>query len=91
MGNKNSGRKSRYHEIRVKELADLSVNWAIDNWSKLEREEKLKIVLSLAPKYVPQKNINENLNSGEIFLVLKQSDLDDRISQLLSGGIRTSN
>jgi len=66
-GNKNSGRRSRYQELRVNILGDLSINWAIDNWDKLKKSERLKILLVLAPKYIKQ----EHQHGGEINFNLK--------------------
>jgi hypothetical protein len=48
-----SGRKSRYSEIRVAELTNLSVNWAIDNWATMPRDDRMKILVALAPKAIP--------------------------------------
>ena len=50
-----SGRRSEKTNEQVNILANLSFKWAIDNFSKLDDEQKLRIALSLAPKYIPQK------------------------------------
>ena len=49
-----SGRKPRADELKIAELADLSINWAIDNWSKLSKDQKLRIVMNVATKYITQ-------------------------------------
>lgn len=48
-----SGRKSRFAEIKVAELADMSVTWAIENFKTMPRDDKMKILTALAPKAIP--------------------------------------
>lgn len=48
-----SGRRSRFAEIKVAELAELSVNWAIENWNTMPRDDRMKILTALAPKAIP--------------------------------------
>ena len=54
-GNKNSGRRTKYEEVHVNELAGMSVRWGIENWDKLPDDEKMRVLLSLGPRYVVQK------------------------------------
>ena len=49
------GRKSRYHELRVVELGEMSINWAIDNFKTFSKNDKMKILLALSGKFVPTK------------------------------------
>lgn len=55
MGNKNSGRRTKYEEVHINELAGISVRWGVDNWNDLAKSEKMKILIALGPKYVIQK------------------------------------
>jgi hypothetical protein len=57
-----SGRRSTYHDVRIAELGGLSVAWAINNWNDLSVEQKLKIVITVGARFVPQ----ELKHSGEV-------------------------
>ncbi len=52
-----SGRRAQFYDVRINELAGLSVKWAIENWDILTQEQKLKLVMTIGPKYV-QQNFN---------------------------------
>jgi len=54
-GGGRGGRKTNYEEIQIGELTKKLVDWAINNWAKLSKTEKIRMLLVLAPKYVVQK------------------------------------
>ena len=68
------GRKSAMQEMRLAELCNMAVEWAIKEWDKLTKTEKMKIVTQVAPKYIPT-NI-----SGEVNLDLNLKEMVNRVN-----------
>ena len=82
------GRKSRYHELRIYELGNLSINWAIDEWEDLSRSMKVDILKALGPKFIAQ----EVKHSGEVVILAdKVKDARIRISNELGEAFTTRN
>lgn len=54
MGGKGSGRNPEC-EVNISRLANMSIGWCERNFNALDTDQKLKVVTSLAPKYVVQQ------------------------------------
>lgn len=62
-GNKNSGRKTRYHELRTKELSKMCINWIIEKWSTLDKKQKVDIATKVGLKNITDKHeVDTNVN-----------------------------
>ncbi len=61
-----SGKRPRHEEVRIAQLATMSIDWGIKHWSKMKDSEKMKVLMVLAPKYVPTKVEH----SGDLTLTL---------------------
>ena len=59
-----SGRRTKYEEVHVNELAGMSVRWGIDHWKNLPDSEKMRVLISLGPRYVVQKLEGEGFDTN---------------------------
>ena len=55
-GNKKSGRKSRYQELRTGELSKLCIDWIIEKWSTLNKKQKLDVATKVGLKNITDKH-----------------------------------
>ena len=83
-GNKNSGnrngRPSRYMQVQKGNLLDVCTEWLIDNFHTFDKETKLRVALTIAPKGIQQKQ--EVVHMGEIKVT--HSEIEERLPCLSS-------
>lgn len=73
-GNKNSGRKGRHIEVRINELSAKCVNWALNNWNTFSKDEKMRLAITLGPKYVVQQTENHGVSQNIIIIRPKNQE-----------------
>ncbi len=79
-GNKNSGRKTRYEEIQGVKLLDICTDWLVKNFDSFTKDEKLKVVLTIAPKAISDKHEHSGLSSQMLTVVHNYVPADARIA-----------
>jgi len=94
------GRKTTYQEIRIAELTKKAVNWAIEKWAGLSKPDRIRILTTLAPKYIEREsektnvptyitNIITNIRQGKELTESERNRISERIGvveQMLSNG-----
>lgn len=68
-GNKNSGNHSRYDKLQAGKLLDLCTSWLNENFHTFTKEEKLKVVLTIAPKAISDKHEHVGLAPQQVSIV----------------------
>ena len=66
------GRKSYFEELRTFQLTNISIEWAIREWETLSKEMRIKILTTMAPKYVSDKvehsgQVDSNISIKELW------------------------
>lgn len=79
-GNKNSGRKSRYEELQSGNLLNICTEWLVKNFDSFSKEEKFKVVLTIAPKAISDKHEHSGLSSQMLTVVHNYVPADARIA-----------
>jgi hypothetical protein len=80
-GNRNSGRRSYFHEVQKGKLEDICIKWLINNFPKFDKETKIKVALEIAKKAVVQKHEF----SGEIQFTIQE--LHKKVKEYEPSGI----
>jgi hypothetical protein len=69
MGGVGSGRKSRFDDLKIAQLAEMSVLWALNNFEKLSNDDKMKILTTVAAKYIVQRVGGEGLIQNRLIII----------------------
>lgn len=76
-GNKNSGRKTRHEIAKMRILSEKAVDWGIKNFDLLTDADKIKILTSLATKFIPQK-LDVDVLEDRVIRIYK-FDIEERL------------
>lgn len=55
VGNKNSGRKSRYEEIQAGNILKITTAWLCSEFHTFDKDTKIKVALAIVPRGVKQQ------------------------------------
>lgn len=64
-----SGRKSSRDDFSASQLLNTCVKWLNDNFDTFTKDEKMKVVLTIAPKAISDKHEHSGLETAKVSIV----------------------